>query len=90
MLRGDPEGSSDRHDCLLPVEPELQRTGLGAALLEFVERKARADGFAELALDTAEGATHLIAYYSGRGYRFIDYTNWDVTNYRSVIMSKTL
>ncbi|MBW1796697.1 MAG: GNAT family N-acetyltransferase, partial [Deltaproteobacteria bacterium] len=46
------------------------------------------DGASELALDTAEQATHLINWYERLGYRFIEYVDWDVTNYRSVIMSK--
>ncbi|WP_312116724.1 hypothetical protein [Brevibacillus reuszeri] len=41
-------------------------------------------------LDTAEGAHHLIRYYSARGYRHVDYVQWNETNYRSVLMSKKL
>ena len=41
-------------------------------------------------LDTAEGAEHLIRTYEKRGYRFIEYVQWEVTNYRSVVMSKKL
>ena len=72
------------------VLPELQSTGVGSALLESIEQKAFEDGAEELALDTAEGASHLRSYYAKRGYRFIEYTDWEVTNYRSVIMSKSL
>ena len=72
------------------VLPELQSTGVGSALLESIEQNAFEDGAEELALDTAEGASHLRSYYSKRGYRFIEYTDWEVTNYRSVIMSKSL
>lgn len=72
------------------VAPELQKSGIGSMLLQRVEELAQAAEVPELALDTAEGATHLIEYYSRRGYRFIEYTQWDVTNYRSVVMSKTL
>ena len=32
----------------------------------------------------------LIDYYQKRSYRFIEYVDWDVTNYRSVILSKSL
>lgn len=72
------------------VEPELQRNGYGGRLMDHVEALAASDGAAEIALDTAEPAHHLIAYYTRRGYRIVGHTQWDVTNYRSVIMSKNL
>lgn len=72
------------------VEPTLQRRGIGERLIEVVERRAREDGAAELGLDTAEPAEHLIRYYTRLGYRHVGHTQWDVTNYRSVIMSKSL
>ena len=72
------------------VEPELQQLGIGAMLMDYLEAKALADGAAEISLDTSEQATHLIAYYTRRGYRFIEYQQWDVTNYRSMILSKRL
>jgi hypothetical protein len=55
-----------------------------------VERRAREKGVAELALDTSEHAEGLIAKYTRRGYRFIEYAKWDSVNYRSVILSKRL
>jgi len=72
------------------VEPELQGKGIGTLMLRRIEDRARLMGAAELALDTAEPATHLIEWYTRRGYRFIEHVQWSVTNYRSVIMSKTL
>ena len=72
------------------VEPDLQRHGLGARLMDTVEARARALNAVEIALDTAEPAAHLIAWYSRRGYRFIEYAQWRGKRYRSVIMSKTL
>jgi len=72
------------------VEPELQGHGLGRLLMDYAEAAARTDGAQELAMDTAESAHHLIEWYTRRGYRFIEYIQWDVTNYRSVVMSKTL
>ena len=84
----------DRHDVAMfgqfAVEPELQGRGIGAMLMNRAEERAREDGAAEIALDTSEGAHHLIAYYGGRGYRHVGYTQWSVTNYRSVLMSKSL
>jgi len=73
------------------VEPSLQGHGVGSALLDQVERRARETGAKELALDTAEPATHLIQYYERHGYRIVERVSWgDVVNYSSVVMSKTL
>ena len=72
------------------VLPNLQRRGIGSKLLDLVEKQAEMEGVEELALDTAEGAAHLIKLYEKRGYRFIEYAKWQGTNYRSVIMSKKI
>ena len=72
------------------VEPETQGQGVGSALLQHVEDRARDTGAKEIALDTAQPATHLINLYSKRGYRIVDHVKWDDVNYSSVIMSKTL
>jgi GNAT superfamily N-acetyltransferase len=72
------------------IEPALQRTGLGSRMLDHVEKRARELGAQELALDTSEGAHHLIRYYEKRGYEFVEWVQWKETNYRSVIMSKRL
>lgn len=70
------------------VEPAAQRGGIGSALLAFVERRAADTGAAELALDTAEPAADLIAFYARRGYRIVGRAQWSDVNYASVIMSK--
>ena len=72
------------------VDPDLQKNGLGRRLLDQVEVLAAASGARELALDTAEPATHLVGWYTRLGYRFIEHAQWQHTNYRSVILSKTL
>lgn len=72
------------------VAPELQALGLGARLMDLVEARAAATGTEEIALDTAEPATHLVAWYGRRGYRLIEHVQWGHTNYRSVIMSKRI
>jgi len=74
----------------LAVDPALQQAGIGGRLLAYAEARARDDGAAEIALDTAEPATHLVRWYTSRGYRFIEYAQWNHANYRSVIMSKPL
>ena len=73
------------------VAPEHQGRGVGALLLDHVEARARALQARELALDTAEGATGLIAWYTRRGYAFVEHVDWrpDV-NYRSVLLSRPL
>jgi len=72
------------------VDPEYRRQGIGDELIRRVEEMAVQDGAEELALDTAEGAHHLIRYYTAKGYRFIAYAQWKQTNYRSVLLSKKL
>ena len=73
------------------VEPDLQKKGIGSALMFEVEKLAASEGATELALSTAEPATHLIAYYTKRGYRFIEHTDATLPQgYRSVILSKAL
>ena len=72
------------------VEPELQRAGRGSKLMDFVEHRAATLGATELALDTSEGATHLINFYKTRGYRYIELIQHEGKTYRSVILSKQL
>jgi len=74
----------------LAVDPAWQRNGIGSLLLDHLERRAAASGAAELALDTAEGAAHLIELYARRGYRFVEHVQWPGLNYRSVILSKRM
>ena len=72
------------------VLPALQRQGIGSRLMDIVEARAREKGVAELAPNTSEHAETLIAMYNRRGYRFIEYAQWNGVNYRSVILSKRL
>jgi GNAT superfamily N-acetyltransferase len=72
------------------VEPEMQRHGIGVQLLRRVEQDARLAGCDTIALDTAAGATHLVQWYQRLGFVTVEYVQWEVTNYRSVIMRKLL
>jgi GNAT superfamily N-acetyltransferase len=72
------------------VEPALQKQGLGSMLMNHVEQYAMAEGNHTICFDTSEHAHHLIDYYKKRGYGFEAYHQWEVTNYRSVIMKKSL
>jgi len=72
------------------VVPELQGRGIGSRLLDLAERRAREQGFTQIACDTSEKADALLAYYGRRGYRVVDSVQWEETNYRSVVLSKPL
>jgi GNAT superfamily N-acetyltransferase len=72
------------------IDPRFQGQGVGSKLLDHIESRAKALGSKEIAFDTSEKADHLIKMYNKRGYRFIQYHQWDITNYRSVVMSKTI
>jgi GNAT superfamily N-acetyltransferase len=72
------------------VVPDRQRVGVGSGLLCFIEQRAAEQGAAELALDTAEPARHLLEFYGRRGYRLVGRAQWEGVNYTSVIMSKRL
>ncbi len=72
------------------VRPDIQKTGIGSAMLEHIEEKAKSAGAKLIALDTAEPAIHLIRYYEKRGYAFVQHQQWEKTNYKSVILSKAL
>lgn len=72
------------------VDPQLQRSGIGALLLSEVERRAIGDKKTEMSCDTAEKADHLIEYYRKRGLRAIGYHQWPHAKYKSVILSKRL
>ncbi len=54
------------------------------------EAWASRQGYGELALDTAEPATHLVALYEKQGYRPVGTVDWPGKVYRSVVMSKVL
>ncbi len=72
------------------IHPSTQGKGLGSAVMDYLEKRAADVGATELALDTSEHAHDLIRMYKKRGYQIVAHTQWDTTNYRSVIMSKDL
>lgn len=75
----------------LAVDPEHQGQGLGTRLVHHVEARAATLGAAELALDTSDQASHLIAWYQRLGYRLVDRADWrPKVNYLSVVLSKAL
>ena len=72
------------------VRPSHQGRGVGSSLLKFIELLAKEQGVKQLALDTSENATELIALYEAKGYGFVEHLKWPDTNYRSVVLSKRL
>lgn len=72
------------------VAPAQQGQGLGRALLQKCETWATERGFRELAMDTAEQATHLIKLYTRLGYLPVSSVQWTGKVYRSVVLSKRL
>lgn len=72
------------------VLPEYQKLGFGTLLLNRAIEEARGEGLDELALDTAEQATHLHRFYIKHGFRLVGSADWKETNYKSVVMSKSL
>lgn len=72
------------------VEPEVQGNSIGTELLKHIECRARELGATVIALDTAEPATRLVAYYERQGYSTIATHQWGGKTYRSLIMAKPL
>ena len=74
----------------LAVHPDCRGLGLGEQLMDVAEAWAREQGFAQLALDTAEPATALRGRYARRGYAEVGGVQWAGKTYASVLMCKPL
>lgn len=74
----------------LAVHPDCRGQGVGEQLIDAAEAWAREQGFAQLALDTAEPALALRRRYERRGYVTVGGVQWQGKTYASVLMSKTL
>lgn len=74
----------------LAVHPDCRGLGLGEQLMDAAEAWAQANGFLQLALDTAEPAAALRARYVRRGYGEVGTVQWQGKTYRSVLMCKPL
>ncbi len=72
------------------VAPELQGGGVGVALLDAVERRARIAGKSELACETNAGNEPLVAYYLRRGFREVGRFAWPGDDATCVVLSKRL
>ncbi|MFG6469251.1 GNAT family N-acetyltransferase [Roseateles sp. BYS87W] len=74
----------------LGVHPDWRGQHLAERLIDAAETWARAQGFAQIALDTAEPAAALRARYARRGYADVGTLQWAGKTYRSVLMCKPL
>lgn len=74
----------------LAVHPDCRGEGVGERLLDAAEAWAREQGFAQLALDTAEPALALRRRYERRGYATVGSVQWQGKTYGSVLMCKPL
>ncbi|WP_374436928.1 GNAT family N-acetyltransferase [Inhella sp.] len=74
----------------LAVHPELRGQGLAERLMDAAEDWAQAQGFAQVALDTAIPAQALRRRYLHRGYVERGGVQWRGKTYASVLMSKPL
>ncbi len=72
------------------ISPDHQGLGIGSLLMDLVEERAWSTGAHEIALDTSDQAEDLIAWYRRRRYRLVGEVGWEMTNYRSVVLSKDL
>lgn len=74
----------------LGVHPDCRGLGLGEQLIDAAEAWARAQGFTQIALDTAEPAVALRRRYERRGYQTVGGVQWRGKTYASVLMTKQL
>lgn len=69
-LRGGPESDTAEVKSLF-VTPEARGHGIGSALMEALEQRARASGISLLRLETGIYQPESVALYTGRGYSII-------------------
>jgi GNAT superfamily N-acetyltransferase len=74
----------------LGVHPDWRGQGVGERLMDAAEAWALEQGFAQLALDTAEPAVALRRRYERRGYVAAGRVQWQGKTYASVLMCKPL
>jgi GNAT superfamily N-acetyltransferase len=72
------------------VVPEFQGHGLGDAMLEMIEARARESGAKELALEIAPEATHALQHFLKQGFRFAETARRQGSSEKSIILSKSL
>ena len=70
------------------VAPEVQRVGIGSALLAFAEDQGRQAGLSEVRLHTNVAMTENLSYYLHHGYRETHRAVQD--GYQRVLFSKSI
>ena len=74
----------------LAVDPRLQGSGCGKALLRVAQRWALKAGYGQLALDTPSRAAELVGFYQGQGFQVVDRVQLPGRAYESTVLSMTL
>lgn len=87
---GYPAGTRSGSFYQLAVVPEYRGTGLGNDLLCLAEKRIAELGGNEIVIDTSSLASELIAWYERRGYVAVGRWRWSVTNYESIVLSKSI
>jgi ribosomal protein S18 acetylase RimI-like enzyme len=72
------------------VHPDRKKRGLGKLLMQFIEERARKEGYQWIQLDTAKPAEHLVDWYKRQGYHIVGDTRFDGKTYESWIFEKAL
>ena len=72
------------------LDPDYRGQGLARMLLRQAEDWARERGYAAMAVDMAEGATELCAFYRHMGYRVVSSMRWPGKTYLSLVFRKDL
>lgn len=61
----------DAHLFLLAVEPRMQRLGVGAALLAWLEKSCRTAGMRHIRVEVRAGNRNAKRFYERAGFRFV-------------------
>lgn len=78
------------HFFMFGIDAAYQGSGLGTQFMEHIEQIAIDLGADEIACDTSEDAHRLIDWYTKLGYARVGTVDWDIVNYRSVLLAKAL
>ena len=81
----------DAHLFLLAVEPRMQRTGIGAALLAWLEKSCRTAGMRHIRVEVRAGNRNAKRFYERTGFRFVgQVAGYYDRNEPAVVMVKSL